>query len=156
MYRQVLLRGSGSRAFWNVLCPPGAQPPAFPLPWPRGHVAGQIVSPAGWLCFIPSLAPVGQRPAPASPSSARGARRVGRWGQAMWGKAAGRTGGVPARPRLVSAGLGEPKGRGRVPLAQDQGRGSRTSEPRLRGLSAPPWGVRALLQVCCEETNTNL
>lgn len=84
MYRQVLLRGSGSWAFWTVLCPPGAQPPAFPLPWPRGHVAGQIVSPAGWLCFIPSLAPSanGQpRLAPARPEGpggwAGGARLCG-------------------------------------------------------------------------------
>lgn len=42
MYRQVLLRG---------------EPPR---------------SPAGWLCFVPPLAADGQRPAPASPSSAAG------------------------------------------------------------------------------------
>lgn len=142
MYRQVLLTRKWELGFLERPVhrrgphptPPthaGASLPAFPLRWPSGHVPGQIMSPAGWLCFIPSLVPTANSQPQLGPRGQEG-RQVGPG--CMWGEAAGHTGGVAARPRPVSAGLGKPMGcgrgaAGRVLLAQDQGRGSRTSEP---------------------------
>lgn len=78
------------------------------------------MSPAGWLCFIPSLAPMENGQPRLGPRGQEG----GQMGPGcMWGEAAGRTEGVAARPWPVSAGLGKPMGCGRGAAGPGPGEG---------------------------------